>query len=379
MQNETLSLLINESNTNERIAILLRNGYTQDNIIKILHVSSKTITKVKKAIDNGDSVPARGKKGQPTKKTPGIIAIVIEETVNNPRLPASAVQIIIAMKTGVDISVNKILEIRKEAGYYYSPPKAMPRLTDINIKKRISFCYSILKNRDIIPLIGFTDESRFCMGNDKRWVWVKRGEYNINAYMQRDKFPLSIMVWGMIAFGYKSKLLFVNGTLGADNYINLLDENGVIDDAVEVFGNDFVFQQDGAPAHNAKKTKEYLNEKCNVLINWPPNSPDLNVIEMIWAIMKGALADAKLETLEEFKTNVEEVWNNISIDTTINNLVNSCTMRCFLCLENGGNCINHLIKRNMTTPTDEQIQQLFEKCQADGLELEEIQLISKKK
>ena len=100
---------------------------------------------------------------------------------------------------------------------------------------------------------------------------------------------------------------------------------------------------------------------------------------MIWAIMKGALADEKLETLEEFKTNVEEVWNNISIDTTINNLVNSCTMRCFLCLENGGNCINHLIKRNMTTPTDEQIQQLFEKCQADGLELEEIQLISKKK
>ena len=94
--------------------------------------------------------------------------------------------------------------------------------------------------------------------------------------------------------------------------------------------------------------------------------------------MKAALAEARPETLEEFKTNVEEVWNNISINTTIKNLVESFLMRCFLCLDNGGKCINHLIKRNMTTPTDEQIQQLFEKCEANGLELEEIQLISKK-
>ena len=60
---------------------------------------------------------------------------MIKETVNNPRLSASAIQIIIARKTDVNISIIKILEIRKEADYYYSPPKAMPRLTDLNIKK----------------------------------------------------------------------------------------------------------------------------------------------------------------------------------------------------------------------------------------------------
>ena len=58
-----LSLLLNAININDKIAILLNHGYTQVDIIKILHVSSKTITKIKKSIDNEQPVPARGKQG----------------------------------------------------------------------------------------------------------------------------------------------------------------------------------------------------------------------------------------------------------------------------------------------------------------------------
>jgi hypothetical protein len=83
----------------------------------------------------------------------------------------------------------------------------------------------------IIPFIGFSDESRFCMYNDNKWVWVKRGEFNENAYVKKYKYPLNIMIWGMIAFAYKSKLLFIENTINADNYMKLLEENGIIDDA----------------------------------------------------------------------------------------------------------------------------------------------------
>ena len=44
----------------------------------------------------------------------------------------------------------------------------------------------------------------------------------------------------------------------------------------------------------------------------------------------------------------------------------------FLCLENEGNCIDHLITRDMPMPTDVQIEELFTKCQEKGMELEEI-------
>ena len=128
-------------------------------------------------------------------------------------------------------------------------------------RKRIAFCYSILKHKEIIPFIGFSDESRFCRCNDSKWVWVKRGEYNEKAYVKKNKFPTSIMVWGMIALAYKSKLLFVENTISADCYIKLFEDNGIIDDAVATFGEQFKFQQDGAPAHTAKKTLGYLSKK----------------------------------------------------------------------------------------------------------------------
>ena len=95
--------------------------------------------------------------------------------------------------------------------------------------------------------------------------------------------------------------------------------------------------------------------------------------------MKAALAEVKPKNIEEFKVKVTEVWNQISIDTTIKNFINSFTLRCYLCLENEGRCIDHLIKRDMQPPTDEQIQHLFEKCVEKGIELREIPLFSAKK
>ena len=41
----------------------------------------------------------------------------------------------------------------------------------------------------------------------------------------------------------------------------MLDEAKVLDDVVETIGEDFKFQQDVAPAHNATITKDYFKNK----------------------------------------------------------------------------------------------------------------------
>ncbi len=40
---------------------------------------------------------------------------------------------------------------------------------------------------------------------------------------------------------------------------------------------DFIFQQDLAPAHTAKSTKSWLNDHGVSVLDWPANSPDLNL------------------------------------------------------------------------------------------------------
>ncbi len=44
---------------------------------------------------------------------------------------------------------------------------------------------------------------------------------------------------------------------------------------------DFIFQQDLAPDHSAKSTKSWINDHGVGVLDWPANSPDLN-IENIW-------------------------------------------------------------------------------------------------
>uniref|UniRef100_A0A3B1JA95 Tc1-like transposase DDE domain-containing protein n=1 Tax=Astyanax mexicanus TaxID=7994 RepID=A0A3B1JA95_ASTMX len=70
----------------------------------------------------------------------------------------------------------------------------------------------------------------------------------------------------------------------------------------------FIFQQDLAPAHAAKSTKDWFTKKQLEVLAWPANSPDLNVIENLWAIVKRKIRDRKPTTLDQLKQNIATAW-----------------------------------------------------------------------
>jgi len=56
-------------------------------------------------------------------------------------------------------------------------------------------------------------------------------------------------------------------------------------DIRSVFGDYYVFQQDGAPAHRARDTVTMLQIETPKFI--PPNSPDLNPVDYsIWGMLQ---------------------------------------------------------------------------------------------
>jgi hypothetical protein len=78
----------------------------------------------------------------------------------------------------------------------------------------------------------------------------------------------------------------VEGNIIVDKYISFLEDN-IWPVIVRHFPeNDYLFQDDNAPVHRARSTKEYVTNKDtsikNKYMSWPVQSLDINVIENIW-------------------------------------------------------------------------------------------------
>ena len=86
---------------------------------------------------------------------------------------------------------------------------------------------------------------------------------------------------------------------------------------IQELNPNFVFQQDGAPAHTAKKTVSFLTENCGENFikpnQWPPCSPDLNPIDyFVWAALQEKVYPGeKVRDVEDLKQRILAAWEKL--------------------------------------------------------------------
>ncbi len=135
----------------------------------------------------------------------------------------------------------------------------------------------------------FSDESKFCIsfGNQGPRVWRKGGEAHSPSFLKSSvKFPQSVMIWGAMSSAGVDPLCFLKTNVTAPVYQNIL-KNFILPSTDQLSKDaDFIFQQYLAPAHTAKSTKSWLNDHGVGVLDWPANSPDLN-IENLWVLSRG--------------------------------------------------------------------------------------------
>ena len=79
-----------------------------------------------------------------------------------------------------------------------------------------------------------------------------------------------------------------------------------------------LFQQDGVPAHTEQQTQEwFVTETLNFISKdeWPPNSPDLNLLDYcVSGMMLAAYQNNmhKLTNSAELKVVLQIVWDSLS-------------------------------------------------------------------
>ena len=259
-----------------------------------------------------------------------LLKIVLNESLKAQRLSSSRLAAKIFVEYHTLISKETVRKLRRKAGLRFLSPIPKARLTDLNKNTRVVFACDWLENRLNLlrrtPIV-FSDESKFVLCDAGKRLWRIPGECLESDYVDREQHPVQVMVWGAIAMGYKSPLLCFTKTCTQDTYIEILSKNAIIEGLDQLFGPfEYVFQQDNAPPHVARKTQEWFSGKLNLLTNWPPHSPDLSPVEMMWALAKAKIDTTGVETAQGLFERVEAVWNSIP-QSVVDNMVSSFEAR----------------------------------------------------
>src|SRR3979490_1208343 len=164
----------------------------------------------------------------------------------------------------------------------------------------------------------WSDETKINrIGSDgKQWVWKQAGDGLIEREVQGTvKFGGgNIMVWGCMGWNGVGKLAKIEGRMDAKQYVEILDDHLL--PSIEESGiaeGDCIFQQDNDPKHTSRKAINWMEENDITLLDWEPQSPDLNPIVHLWHHIKLQLCkyEAPVTGVWQIWERVAEVWNAI--------------------------------------------------------------------
>ena len=144
------------------------------------------------------------------------------------------------------------------------------------------------------------------------------------------------MVRAGISYNYRANLVFIEGPITAQRYIDEVLVPEVVP-FLQSYPEVWVFQQDHASPHSAEITNQFLAQNDIRTLPWPPTSPDLSPIEHVWDQLKQSLR--KTEPLPRNTTELKDVVNYLWLtypQSSIRKLIDSMPRRIMQCIRKRG-------------------------------------------
>lgn len=246
-----------------KILTLVEEGLSFREIAVKIGCSHSTIVRLMKKKENLDPLDRKkgsGRKRKTTQKTDNVL-----QRISMKDRFKSAVRIRVELHEfhQVDLSAETIRRRLREIGLYGRRPTKKPLLTTKMKTARLRWAKKYQDwTQDDWRCVIWSDESKFNLLCADNLPYVRRsaGErFKDECIVKTVKFPQSQMVWGCFSFYVLGPLHFVNGTMNAQRYGQVIREFLVpATKQHHSYTDKCIFQDDSVPCHRAKSVSEVL-------------------------------------------------------------------------------------------------------------------------
>ena len=267
--------------------------------------------------------------GRPRKTTPREDRMLVRMVTGNRTVSTKEIREELAFQQ--PISTRSIRRRIVEAGFKGGWANKKPLISHKNRKKRVEFAKAHLHwtPADWAKVI-WSDESPYTVrGSTRHRVWRRPNErYTPNCVVTTLKHVPKINVWGCFCAHGVGSLHRINGIMDQKVYKQILVRQlrPSIKKLFPAKNSEWIFQQDNDPKHTAHSVRKYLESKGYTILQWPAQSPDLNPIENLWAIIEYRLRYRICSSPEALFELLKTEWEKLEPEL-LQNLVNSMPRR----------------------------------------------------
>ena len=207
------------------------------------------------------------------------------------------------------VSAQTIRRALVNYGLFAYRRRRKPLLTAAHVKKRHNWAQEHKKD-DVgaWKKVLFSDESKFNLvaSDGVQWCYRRPHETYDPRYVKKmvKHGGGNVMVWGVITPSGVGRLHRVDGNMDAHQYTKILKTSllGTLKDR-KIKKKDIIFQQDNDPKHTSKMATNWFKTNRVKVLEWPPASPDMSIIEPVWDHL-----DQNVRARPRQPRNKDELW-----------------------------------------------------------------------
>lgn len=306
-------------------------GKSVRKIAEMVNCPKSTIQDIIQRFKTSKSVENKPKSGRPKLFSHADERWIVQQVKKDPCLSAPKLASEVSQYLGKAVNAETIRSVLRKQNFHGRVARKKPFISKQNKKKRLEFA----KMNKIMDLsfwskVLYSDESKFNIfrSDGRHYVWRKpcteMKQSHVKATIKHGGG--SVMVWGCMSAAGVGNLHFIEGNMDQHQYLRILKQN--LAESAEKLGirDTFQFYQDNDPKHKAQNVRLWLLYNCPHVMETPPQSPDINVIEHLWAHLEDKLKERVIKTKHDLVTALKEEWAKID-PNFCKNLVESMPRR----------------------------------------------------